>query len=280
MLTRPRPWRAFALGWLMVACVSSAVAETTADDETAAAYDAMDQKIVDLVRGGGSVEDIEKLGDEVVSEWSSRDPSLCAYLMRALADEVNYAKFDDQKKQIALERKLLRLAIDKSEGCKPHALVQLIERTIDELIEASREGRADDRNALAHLWLDTWQRVRDAIDPHWDAADVPKLIDVSQFSDIYANGMSPEAIEDPIARAKYVAACEENARVIRRRGEQIHARILEREFAPVVERAIVESYSALPVKESEMRAILEKYKIDPMTIDRMLKSIQEAPASK
>jgi hypothetical protein len=92
--------------------------------------------------------------------------------------------------------------------------------------------------------------------------------------------MSSEAIEDPIARAKYEAACEERSRKIRRRGQQIHARTLDRKFAPVVEREIVASYSLLPVKESELRALLKKHDVDPIIVDRMLKSIQEARTNK
>jgi hypothetical protein len=272
----------FALASVVPAFADSAPAELTADesDRSVETYKITEQKIVDLVTNGGSFDDIEKLAGDIVAEWQPRDPMGCAYLMRELVAEVNMAQFDDQTKQVALERKLVRMGLANSKDWPTGVLVGLIEYTRQDLVEASREGDTKKRDSVAHLWLDTWRRVRDAVDPHWDPADVAKLVDGSQFSNIFANGMSPEAIEDPVARAKYVAACEEQARMIRRRGQQIKARRVEREFAPVAEKAIVESYSVLPVKESELRASLEKYHIDPMTIDRMLKSIQEARTKK
>lgn len=272
----------FALASAMPAFAAPALAGSTADesDRNAAAFAVTKQKIISLVTNGGSFDDIEKLADDVVAEWQPRNPMGCAYLMREIVRQVNMAQFPDKAKQVALEGKLAKMALAKSEGWPPDVLVDLLSSTSQEFVEASREGRADERDALAHLWLGTWRRLRDGIDPHWDEADVAELVDGSQFSNIFANGMSPEAIEDPIARAKYEAACEERARKIRRRGEQIEARIVEREFAPKIEREIVESYSVLPVKESELRALLKKHQVDPIIVERMLKSIQEARTKK
>jgi hypothetical protein len=131
------------------------------------------------------------------------------------------------------------------------------------------------------LWFHAWKRVKDAIDPNWDEVkDAPRPVSPPKGVAGWGNGMSPDAIKDPVERARF----EKEAAAVGEKWDkwagQIGARRLDQSFSPAAEAWIVKAYSAPPNGEPELKAYLDKYVSQSEVRQRILERVKATAAAR
>jgi hypothetical protein len=203
--------------------------------------------------------------------------------MLRLVGELHSRQFDDEGRKMEIAGKYTHLALEKAAQLPAEVETDLVSYLEGELIAVSRKKDIQRRSAIALLYFQAWKRVADAIDPNWDPVkDAPS--EVERPMDVKgggggASGMSPDSIKDPVIRARYVKAIEKRKQQTLKMVQQLDARKLEANFAPVAERALVAAYSYPPYASNELESLLDKYVPDKVTRDRISRQVGEAAAN-
>ncbi|MHC4707514.1 MAG: hypothetical protein ACYS8I_10570, partial [Planctomycetota bacterium] len=137
------------------------------------------------------------------------------------------------------------------------------------------EKWAQIRKRDVQVRLHAWKRLVNAIDPNWDANDLPFVNIMPPLATNLPSGVAPEAIKDPKLRAQYEAAIEKNRLKAERYNEQSGLRKWLRRFPPRAERYIVRAYSKPPYNPEELKQYLETYIETQPTKTRILNAVIE-----
>ncbi len=228
---------------------------------------------------------LANLVEEIQNKWSKKDKRMYGALMvNTLHSWESAYRRADKKAPMNLIRQYATQVLSTYDPNKPDNIS--IESEFDlisilyEQYEYSKGNLADqewikNRRKGTERFFRAWQRLENAIDEDWDPNDIPEL-NVSPPKGIGIPGipgMSPELIKDPVLRAEYENAIEENRKKIKIRNEQLKLRNIKKMYFRIVEKYMIGTYSLTPYANDELKQYLEKYKIDEKTKARIVETI-------
>jgi hypothetical protein len=222
---------------------------------------------------------------EIDQKWAQSDPISYVNLLRAACDEIRSQQFDGNVQAQSLLTKLATLAVEKADETQAdvqlHLLVTCL-RLHDRIAKLKPSEQPLERRASAALWLETWQKVEQLIDPEWDLND-PKN-EVKPYGPpagvvFPPGGAPPEAVKDPAIRAEYAAHLKKMEQISAKNKQQRMLRKVRTEYAGQVVDYITNLYSMPPFNIEELREQLAGLKYDDMR-ERILSAVSERKRSK
>ena len=157
-------------------------------------------------------------------------------------------------------------------------------RVIDEKYTYSKGTQTDEEWQISRQngqdrWIHVWQRLEKAIDQNWDINDVPvENVDLPEGAEGIP-GMAPNLIKDPVLRAEYEKAIKENNEKNRIRNEQLKLRNLRNQYAPIIEKYLVSTYSIPPYNIKELKQYLDNYSFAEKTQIRIIDAVTKITES-
>lgn len=239
----------------------------------------------DRVRSWGDARDLaslEQAAQELHAKWArpDRDKTLYGLLMLEIVQPFLSERFYD-KTQYPLAHKYALLALKHADEIPiwiewdlvRHLWVNL---TPPHIPEGAQWGRQ--RTEELKYWFHAYKRLSDAIDPNWDPGQVdfvfPSAVPLPAGVNTGTSGMASSAIQDPILRAEYERAIEENSNRATRYRDQKNLRKLKERFFPRAERYIIAAYSHPPYNLPELEARLQEYVADKTARFRILNAVR------
>ena len=113
------------------------------------------------------------------------------------------------------------------------------------LSRAGQEQRLETRSQVAAMWLSLIGAIERSLDANFDPADVPErgVIPPESGGEELPPGADPKAIKDPIARAQYEAALQENRRKAQQYSLQTKLGRLDPRATTDVQRFLAQNFS-------------------------------------
>ncbi len=216
----------------------------------------------------------ERLAKETMRERSG-DP-LFGELMLALIEGLRSSEFDGHE-EYALSYRLVRETLRAGKPLQVETQVKLVlYLNADRTTPGTRSGQPwiEQRRGDSRLWVEAWKRLDSAIEPDWDAEDLPSLKVAPPGGG--PAGVAPESVKDPEQRAQYEAAIEANRRKAQRYRTQLKLRRLKDRFLPQVEKQLIAVYSQLPHDLEELEGLIEKSAPDADARHRILSAVRRA----
>lgn len=134
-----------------------------------------------------------------------------------------------------------------------------------ENVNPAKERKRKMREIIRAECLNTWLTLIQAMDNYLDPAfnpdqEIQLLIQPPPTSKgvIYPPGADPELIDDPVARAEYKKAIEENQGKIFAYRMQTYLLRLEQQIIPAAKAFILGSYTSSPTDQAELNSAIEK----------------------
>ena len=228
----------------------------------------------------GQVNDLnayEKFADEIQNRWKDENKEHYALLMLEICKPLSSGNFkSDRRYQLA--RKYALSALDKAEDIPVRLELELTGHVLTLMIPRSAPKGTDfaqRRKKDVEIRLQAWKRLTDAIDPNWDANDVPFLnVPLPPGVGGLAGG-SPEHIKDPAQRAEYEAAIKKNRQKAENYNEQYRLRKWLKRLPRHAETYIVRAYSKPPFNFEELKQYLRRYVADEETKARILDAVRK-----
>jgi hypothetical protein len=192
---------------------------------------------------------VEKLARNIDSVWRDRDVEDYAELMLQTCQLLNSVDWGTDRRR-ALAPYFAMRTLEKRDGfsvSRECGLLFYVRSLVDAEgnIPETREARQKLRKQVVALWLHALGRVEDGIDPAWDARE--PIGAVVQLPKGIVSGPDPppvESIQDPVLKAQYIAAIEDNKKRRQEADLQLTLRQLKISWEPMAERYIFELYSS------------------------------------
>jgi len=242
-----------------------------------AEVDTMTQRMETFSKAG-DLASLAALGREIEEKWKVADVSAYADLTQHLCRALLNADCRGNRQQLGLAQTFAMRALAVSDRVPLETEWQLLWYVRSAVDEAGKKVSGDAwavlRERQAKLWLHAWKRLVNAMDRNWDPRDVPAINLASNCG--LPSGVSPEAIRDPDARAKYEAAIEANRKKAEEYNKQDKLRSLGKRFLPLAERTLVQAYRTPPRRNEELRKHLRAFLPDGDVEARILSAVQEA----
>lgn len=143
-------------------------------------------------------------------------------------------------------------------------------------IELDARKRAGTRGETLRLWLELLRILDEFVDPSFNPNDVPpKTVMPPRTSSgiLYPPGASPSLIDNPIARAEYEKAIQDNRERQNRYRMQTHLHRLNESIPPRAEAFIRKAYSSSPEDQTEVKGAVEKTITNPARRESLLKLV-------
>lgn len=263
---------------LAVAALSSAgetPAETRMGEEYSRAYYRIEELGTDGDKSG-----LLKLANDISAEWKPRSMHYYGELVLHLCQVLTSARQNSPLEDIR------RIALDAIATYDPLAKQNIAIRTHFSLLGFSEvrpsallamtdEDRQILRRAETERLMVLWDRMEATIDPNWDPDElVYRNVQPPPGVD-HPAGVAPEVITDPVLRAQYEKAIEENDRKVKRRNEQKSLR----EMRPSVIRSLAAycagAYGATPQDDAWLESVLARHVSDPEVRSQIMKAVQD-----
>lgn len=133
----------------------------------------------------------------------------------------------------------------------------------------------NERSAKAQLWLHAWGQLERDINRSFNFNDHP-FLNIAPPSDTgLPAGVSPEAIKDPLLRARYEAAIAENTRKTIEFNRQFELKYLDGILPKNAEEYLVKVYSEPPHNDQQLNIYLISYGIGRPIRERILNEIRK-----
>jgi hypothetical protein len=219
----------------------------------------------------------ETFVDGLLREWRERNNEYHARLTLAICPPLTGGRFSD-KREYQVARKYVLAALEDATAIPllvEIELARLVSKVDSRLERVSDVEFAKLRLNGSRVRLRAWKRLEDSIDPNFDQKEEipvhPPFLPGLRF---YNSGMSPDRIEDPVLRAKYIAVTAENDRRREKHTEQYHLRLHRDSFRKATESYIVDAYSSPPSNVDELNQLLDRYVTEDAAKDRILKAVK------
>lgn len=133
-----------------------------------------------------------------------------------------------------------------------------------------------ERREKAERWLQTWRRLEKEFDPSFDINDRKNGPSLRVYPPIETGlpaGTPPSAIKDSKLRAQYEAAIAENKKRSKRVDQQLPLVLHGPSFKTRAEHWLIGAYSQPPLRNAELKRLLEMYVRDATARQRILSEI-------
>lgn len=229
-------------------------------------------RIVEL----GKTRDLQGLTDmaeEIESKWLSRSTRDCANLALLLCRTMCTWKFEEGRPYEFVRQYAGRMLAEcdgtESEEISIEAELGLLAHlhvgVPDVKGSLSDEEWQEARRTEAERWLRAWWRLEQAASGDSSSTSLP-FLNVSPPEGVpLPAGVAPSAIEDPVLRAEYEAAIEENRRNADKFNQRYKARQLQKTSWGTIENYLSQAYSIPPLNQRELEGLLSRYVSDPHT---------------
>lgn len=227
-------------------------------------------------KSANDLEQYERFANEVLSASQDGTREHSAILAQALCQPLTAGMFNDDR-QYSVARELALVALKSVEQI---AVISEIELTQNVSLLKSqpelmpREEFTKKRLSDAKVWLHAWNRFTSTLDPTWNPNEAisvhpepPPGVDNFDF------GASPQSISDPVLRAQYEMAVDEHNQRIQAQTIQHMLRHRLKNFPREAEQYLSKVYSLPPSDPSELKQLLNDYKIDDKTAERILRAV-------
>lgn len=219
----------------------------------------------------------EEFAAGILNKWVSKNAEHYGRLALELCEPLSSGNFKDMR-QVELARKYALSALEKSNEIPLELELELTGHvtTLTIIPEAPKgQNFALSRKKDMEVRLHAWQRLLNAIDPSWNAQDMPQLNVAPPNGVNGISGMDPDAIEDPILRAEYEAAIEANSRKAKKYNEQYGLRDWLKRYPKYTETYMTCLYSAPPYNNEELVRFLNDFKFDDAVKTRIINTVTE-----
>ncbi|HSR68203.1 MAG TPA: hypothetical protein VLU25_09695 [Acidobacteriota bacterium] len=221
----------------------------------------------------GEFSAMEKAILSSLPKWEALGGPWYGHLMLRAVQRLATDEFDESEKVKPLAMELARRALRRPGNLCIEDQVDLTLSLQMSLIKPWRqEDWVQKRGSDARLWLETWKRLDEVIDPDW----VPEKTYWNMAPPGMPSATQPEDIEDPGLRAKFEAALAENERKAQRNSEQMRTRRLMKSFHPWAKRYLTKLYSHPPYAVDELEQLLKEYVADEQARSEILSSVTSA----
>ncbi len=234
-------------------------------------------KRIDALAQARDLTGLTKIADSIEDTWGHQ-PDTRPYF--ALMDELtnvlrshifdpstNFKQYQLAQKYVLVTLSHSKVPLDMTAGLLPRLIPEegfiLYRKPFD------RSAWAKMRSYRAPLWLQTRQRLKQLVDPHYDFTS-PVFINLP---------ISVEALENPEKDIPRQKAMQENSKKIRGRNAQSMARFHDSLLAPMAEDEMVIYYSQAPYDTPELKRLLDTYVDDAATKQRILDQVAKNIAS-
>lgn len=198
-----------------------------------------------VYKAGGAIELVEYASQ--VEAWHRADTPLC-YATLSLAISNLFAGSGRIDGYTRLEQRYAERGLSVADKIPVALELYLVEHLRADLGVTARDNATRWRRAT--LWAHAWQRIESETITDFDFRD-PPLVNVAppRGPSPTAAGMSPERIDDPLQRALYQAAIDQNRKKAEICNTQLILKRMTPRFVSEVERYFVESFTNAQVGE-------------------------------
>jgi len=268
-----KTWLVFVLTLLPVRSSVAVTTQTPFEQQMARI-----QEVTNSLAKKSDLAQYEKFATEILSNWRDGTSEQYARLTQALCRPLTAAGMfnDDRQYRIAREFALEALElVDQIPVLVELNLVQNVSLLKAQPKLMTQEEFTKQRLRDAEAWLHALNSFTSTLDPTWDPNEqIPVHPDPPPgLINNYISGASPESIKDPVLRAQYERAVEENKQRIEEHTVQYMLRHRLKDFPQKAERYLINLYSLPPSNPSELKELLNRYNIDETTAERILKAV-------
>ena len=232
---------------------------------------------VGTIRSSPDFNKMTVLADELQTKWTKIGGDYYCYMMSDICEALESVNFHN-KNQYTLADNLASVALQKENVCPIDPLVALsLSLYVDKLDEphsqlALNDWKATRRDKAEH-WIYTLSRLERETNPDFDFNDLPAT---NYTPPGFSPGLVPGAIMDKAARNSYEAAIAKNDQKTTEYNKQYHLRNLTKEYAPLIEGKIVEAYSSAPYNNSELKELLDAFKLNEIVKTRIVNAVSKS----
>jgi hypothetical protein len=230
----------------------------------------------ELLEKATDAAEVHRMADSLVRQWRSENPEQFGRYMSQLCSAIQSGRLGDEG--VRLSAQYAALALRRAESL-PLDTVEHLLRIASLYAARVRLKLPDDELAArraenARLWLRTWQRIEESqIDPTWVEEEIFSVGPPDETG--LPVGVAPEAIADPILRARYEADIAENNRKIERNNQQSMVRILASAVPARAEEYLIAAYGRPPARPGELEKLLREFPPkDPKFAARVLEAVE------